>query len=71
MAANQLAKLKEQLQELLDKGNIRPSSSSWGAPIIFVPKKDGAQRMCMDYRSLNKVTIRNKYPLPRIDDLFD
>jgi hypothetical protein len=71
MAANQLAKLKEQLQELLDKGNIRPSSSSWGAPIIFVPKKDGAQRMCMDYRSLNEVTIRNKYPLPRIDDLFD
>jgi hypothetical protein len=71
MAANQLAKLKEQLQELLDKGNIRPSSSSWGAPIIFVPKKDGAQRMWVDYRSLNEVTIRNKYPLSRINDLFD
>jgi hypothetical protein len=68
MAANQLAKLKEQLQELLDKGYIRPSASSWGAPVIFVPKKDGTQRM---YRSLNDVTINNKYPLPRIDDLFD
>jgi hypothetical protein len=71
MAANQLAKLKEQLQELLDKRYIRPSASPWGAPIIFVPKKDGTQRMCVDYRSLNEVTIKNKYPLPRIDDLFD
>jgi hypothetical protein len=71
MAANQLAKLKEQLQELLDKGYICPSASPWGAPIIFVPKKDGMQIMCMDYRSLNEVTIKNKYPLPRIDDLFD
>jgi hypothetical protein len=71
MAANQLAELKEQLQELLDKGYIRPSASPWGAPIIFVPKKDGTQRMCVDYRSLNEVTIKNKYPLPRIDDLFD
>jgi hypothetical protein len=71
MAANQLVNLKEQLQELLDKGYIRPSASPWGAPIIFVPKKDGTQRMCMDYRSLNEVTIKNKYPLPRIDDLFD
>jgi hypothetical protein len=70
MAANQLAELKEQLQELLDKGYIRPSASPWGAPIIFVPKKDGTQRMCVDYRSLNEVTIKNKYPLPRIDDLF-
>jgi hypothetical protein len=71
MAANQLAELKEQLQELLDKGYIRPSSSPWGAPVIFVPKKDGTQRMCIDYRALNEVTIKNKYPLPRIDDLFD
>jgi hypothetical protein len=71
MAANQLAKLKEQLEELLDKGYIRPSASPWGAPIIFVPKKDGTQSMCVDYHSLNEVTIKNKYPLPRIDDLFD
>jgi hypothetical protein len=71
MAANQLAELKEQLQELLDKGYIRPSASPFGAPVIFVPKKDGTQRMCVDYRSLNEVTVKNKYPLPRIDDLFD
>jgi hypothetical protein len=71
MAANQLAELKEQLQELLDKGYIHPSASPWGAPVIFVPKKDGTQRMCIDYRSLNEVTIKNKYHLPRIDDLFD
>jgi hypothetical protein len=71
MVANQLVELKEQLQELLDKGYIRPSASPWGGPIIFVPKKDGTRRMCVDYRSLNEVTIKNKYPLPRIDDLFD
>jgi hypothetical protein len=71
MTANQLAELKEQLQELLDKRYIRPSASPWGAPIIFVPKKDGTQRMCVDYRSLNVVTIKTKYHLPRIDDLFD
>jgi hypothetical protein len=71
MTANQLAELKEQLQELLDNGYIRPSASPRGAPIIFVPKKDDTQRMCVDYRSLNEVTIKNKYPLPRIDDLFD
>jgi hypothetical protein len=71
MAANQLAELKEQLQELLDKGYIHLSASPWGAPIIFVPEKDGTWRMCVDYRSLNEVTIKNKYPLPRIDDIFD
>jgi hypothetical protein len=71
MATNQLAELKELLQELLDKGYICPSASPWGAPIIFAPKKDGMQRMCVDYHSLNEVTIKNNYPLPRIDDLFD
>jgi hypothetical protein len=71
MVANQLAELKEQFQELLDEGYIRPSASLWGAPVIFVPKKDGTQRMCVDYRSLNEVTIKNKYPLPKIDVLFD
>jgi hypothetical protein len=70
MAANQLTELKEQLQELLDKGYIRSSASPWGAPVIFVPKKDGTQRICVDYRSLNEVTFKNKYHLPRIDDLF-
>jgi hypothetical protein len=71
MATNQLAELKEQLQELLNKGYIHPNASHWGAPIIFLPKKDGTQRMYVDYRSLNEVTIKNKYTLPRIDDLFD
>jgi hypothetical protein len=66
-----LAKLKEQLQELLDKRYICPSASPCGAPVIFVPKNDGTQRMCVDYRSLNEVTIKNKCPLPRIDCLFD
>jgi hypothetical protein len=71
MVANQLADLKEQLQELLLKGYICPSASPCGAPIIFVPKQDGTQRMCVDYRSLNEVTNKNRYPMPRIDDLFD
>src|SRR5580765_2526169 len=60
-----------QLQELLDKGYIRPSVSPWRAPMLFVRKKDGTMRMCMDYRQLNKLTVKNRYPLPRIDDLFD
>jgi hypothetical protein len=63
--------LKKQIEELLAKGLIRPSSSPWGAPVIFVDKKDGTRRMCIDYRALNDVTIKNKYPLPRIEDLFD
>ena len=71
MAPAELNELKEQLQELFDKGFIRPSTSPWGAPVLFVKKKDGSLRLCIDYRQLNKVTIKNKYPLPRIDDLFD
>ncbi|RVW81511.1 Retrovirus-related Pol polyprotein from transposon 17.6 [Vitis vinifera] len=70
MASLELKELKIQLQELLDKGFIRPSVSPWGAPVLFVKKKDGSMRLCIDYRELNKVTVRNKYPLPRIDDLF-
>ena len=71
MPPNELVELKKQLGELLDKGFIRPSSSPWGCPAIFVTKKDKTLRMCVDYRPLNEVTIKNKYPLPRIDDLFD
>ncbi|KAI3731639.1 hypothetical protein L1987_62828 [Smallanthus sonchifolius] len=71
LAPSELQELSTQLQELLDKGFIRPSSSSWGAPVLFVKKKDGTFRMCIDYRELNKVTVKNRYPLPRIDDLFD
>jgi hypothetical protein len=71
MTTPELAELKEHIRELLEKGFIRPSSSPWGAPVIFVPKKDGTQRLCVDYRALNEVTVKNKYPLPRIDDLFD
>nr|AAV43999.1 putative polyprotein [Oryza sativa Japonica Group] len=71
MAANELAEVKKQLEELKGKGYIRPSTSPWGAPVIFVEKKDKTKRMCVDYRALNEVTIKNKYPLPRIDDLFD
>jgi hypothetical protein len=71
MTTPELAELKEHIKELLEKGIIRPSSSLWGAPMIFVPEKDGTQRLCMDYRALNEVIIKNKYPLPRIDDLFN
>jgi hypothetical protein len=71
MTTPDLAELKENIRELLEKGFIRPSSSPWGAPMIFVPKKDGTQRLCLDYHALNEVTLKNKYPLPRIDDLFD
>ena len=71
MAPAELKDLKAQLKDLLDKGLIRPSISMWGAPFLFVKKTDGSLRMCIDYRLLNKVTIKNKYPLPRIDDLFD
>ena len=71
MAPIELRKLKAQLEELLSKGFIRPSISPWGAPVLFVKKKNGSLRLCIDYRQLNRVTIHNQYPLPRIDELFD
>jgi hypothetical protein len=71
MATPELVELKEHIKELLEKGFIHRTSSPWGAPMIFVLKKDGTQRLCMDYRALDEVTVKNKYPLPRIDDLFD
>ncbi|WMV13510.1 hypothetical protein MTR67_006895 [Solanum verrucosum] len=71
MAPAELRELKAQLQELLEKGFIRPSVSPWGAPVLFVKKKDVTLRLCIDYRQLNRITIKNRYPLPRIDDLFD
>ncbi|WMV55049.1 hypothetical protein MTR67_048434 [Solanum verrucosum] len=71
MAPAELRELKAQLQELLEKSFIRPSVSPWGVPVLFVKKKDGTLRLCIDYRQLNRITIKNRYPLPRIDDLFD
>jgi hypothetical protein len=71
MDVKDLIELKKQIEKLLEKSFIRPSSSPWGAPDKFVNKKDGSRRMCVDYRSLNELTIKNKYPLPRIEDLFD
>ena len=71
MAPVELKELKAQLQELLDKGFIRPSVSPWGAPVLFIRKKDGSLRLCIDYRMLNQITIKNKYPLPRVEYLFD
>ena len=71
MAPAEMKKFKTQLHELLDKGFIRPSVSPWGAPVLFVKKNDESMILCVDYRELNKATIKNRYPLPRIDDLFD
>lgn len=71
MSVPELTELKTQLQELLDKNYIRGSVSPWGAPVLFVKKKEGTLRMCIDYCQLNKLTIKNKYPLPQIDELFD
>ncbi|GJV44122.1 putative reverse transcriptase domain-containing protein [Tanacetum coccineum] len=71
LAPSEMQELSNQLQELSDRGFIRPSTSPWGAPVLFVKKKDGSFRMCIDYRELNKLTVKNRYPLPRIDDLFD
>ncbi|GJU50056.1 putative reverse transcriptase domain-containing protein [Tanacetum coccineum] len=71
LAPSEMHELSNQLQELADRGFIRPSTLPWGAPVLFVKKKDGSFRMCIDYRELNKLTVKNRYPLPRIDDLFD
>ena len=71
MTPVELQELKVQLQELLDKGFIRLSTSPWGAPVLFAKKKDKTLRLCIDYRQLNRVTVKNQYPFPRIDDLFD
>jgi hypothetical protein len=71
MPVNEVVELKKQIAELQSKGFIHLSSFPWGAPVLFMEKKDGTQRMCVDYRSLNDVTIKNKYPLPRIENLLD
>ena len=71
MNPRELDELKKQLDDMLRKGLIRPSASPWGSPIIFVDKRDGTTHLCVDYRKLNDVTIKNKYPLPKIEDLFD
>ena len=71
MAPLELKELKVHMEELVSKGFVRPSTSPWGAPVLFVKKNDRSFRLCIDYRELNKVTIRNHYPLPRIDDLSD
>ncbi|GJT37537.1 putative reverse transcriptase domain-containing protein [Tanacetum coccineum] len=71
LAPSEMQELSNQLQELADRGFIRPSTSPWGARVLFVKKKDGSFRMCIDYWELNKLTVKNRYPLPRIDDLFD
>ncbi|GJT90240.1 putative reverse transcriptase domain-containing protein [Tanacetum coccineum] len=71
LARSEMQELSNQLQELADRGFIRPSTSPWGAPVLFVKKKDGSFRICSDYRELNKLTVKNRYPLPRIDDLLD
>ena len=71
MGSEELAELKKQLEEQLRKGFIHPSASPWGSPVLFLAKKDGTTHLCIDYHSLNEVTIKNKYPLPKIEDLFD
>ena len=70
MVRSELKELEEKLKDLIDKGFIRPSISPWGAMVLFLRNKDGYIRMCIDYFNLNKVTIKNKYPLPRINDIF-
>ncbi|GJZ70686.1 hypothetical protein Tco_0634537 [Tanacetum coccineum] len=71
LAPSEMHELSNQLQELAYRGFIQPSTLPWGAPVLFVKKKDRTFRMCIDYRELNKLTVKNHYPLPRIDDLFD
>ena len=65
------AEIKRQIKEMLDKGIIRPSTSPWGSPIVLIPKKDGTWCMCVDFRDFNKITVKNRYPLPSIDDFLD
>jgi hypothetical protein len=71
MSSDELDELKKQLKKLLEQGFVQLSASPWGSPVLFVEKKDGTKRMCIDYRTLNSMTIKNKYPLPRIEDLLD
>ena len=71
MAPTKLKELNEQLKEFLEQGFIRTSTSPWRAPVLFVKKKDGSLQLCIDYKQLNKATIKNKCPLPRVNDLFD
>jgi hypothetical protein len=71
MSSDELDELKKQLKKLLEQGFVRPSASPWGSPVLFVEKKDDTKRMCIDYHTLNSMTIKNKYPLPRIEDLLD
>jgi hypothetical protein len=71
VSGSELVELKKKIDELLEKGYIRPNTSPWATPVLFVEKKDGTKRVCIDYRALNEVTIKNKYPLPIIEDLFD
>jgi hypothetical protein len=71
MSFDELDELKIHLKKLLEQGFVRSSASPWGSPVLFVEKKDGTKRMCIDYRTLNSMTIKNKYPLPRIEDLLD
>ena len=71
MSPLELSELKKQLEDMMEKQFIRPSVSPWGAPVLLVKKKDGSMRLCVDFRQLNKVTVKNRYPLPRIDDLMD
>jgi hypothetical protein len=71
MSSNELDELKKQLKKLLEQGFVWPSASPWDSPVFFVEKKDGTKRMCIDYPTLNSMTIKNKYPLPRIEDLLD
>jgi hypothetical protein len=71
MSSDELDELKKQLKKLLEQGFVRPSASPWGSPVLFVEKKYGTKRICIDYRMLNSMTIKNKYPLPRVEDLLD
>ena len=71
LSSSEMEELRRQVELLLEQGWIRPSSSPYGAPVLFIPKKNGKWRMCVDYRALNKITIKNRYPLPKIEELLD